>query len=359
MKFNDIINNELIIKAINDKGYEEPTTIQSKVIPKVLEGRDIIGRAQTGSGKTAAFALPILELVSRETGDDLKALILVPTRELAIQIGDNFESYNTYLELRIGVIFGGITPKRHIKVMKRSPHILVATPGRLLDLMGKGHVNLNNLSVFVLDEADKMLDQRTRDDVKTIESKLPKDRLNILLSATMSNAVKKIGKTFLKDPVLIQDQNDKIKGPPIEQHIEYIEEVDKAAFILELVKDPSYESILIFTRTKKKADKLCKAINISNIRSKAIHGDKSQNERMTSLELFKSGEVKVLVATDLAARGVDIKGISLVINMDIPSVPETFIHRIGRTGRAGRTGQALSLCSEDEKIYLEAIEKLK
>jgi len=369
MTFQDLNINQFIVKAIEDKNYTTPTKVQEKAIPALLEGKDLLGCAHTGSGKTAAFAIPILQLLSNELHSNesantevscpIKALILAPTRELAIQIGESFESYAKYLDVKIGVVFGGITPKRHIKILKKEPSILIATPGRLLDLMGKGYADLSKVETFVLDEADQMLDKKTKDDVNKIIAKLPKTRQNILFSATMPSDVVKLTKSILRNPLKIDDKSETSKGADISQQVCFVEEVDKTSVLLDLMKSLSYDSVLIFTRTKKKADKVCKALNIQNIRSKAIHGDKNQSERLKALELFKSKEVKVLVATDVAARGIDIRNISHVINMDIPSVPETYIHRIGRSGRAGMSGTAISFCSTEEKDHLKAVEKLQ
>lgn len=364
MTFQDLNLNQLIIKSIEDKHYETPTMVQEKAIPAILNGHDLLGCAHTGSGKTAAFALPILHSLSlepilQESPKLIKALILAPTRELAIQIGESFDDYGKYLDVKIGVVYGGITPKQHIKVLKREPSILIATPGRLLDLIGKGYADLRKVEIFVLDEADQMLDVKTLQDVKTIISKLPNVRQNILFSATMPKKVMKIVHSILKNPIEIDDKTISPKGADIMQQVYFVEEPEKTSLLLSLLKDKSYESVLVFTRTKKRADKVCKAINIENIRSKAIHGDKNQSERLKALELFKNKEIKVLVATDVAARGIDISNISYVINMDIPNVPETFIHRIGRTGRAGISGMSISFCSTDEKKSLKKIEELQ
>ncbi len=364
MTFQDLLLNPFIIKAIEEKKYVKPTKVQEKAIPAILSGKDLLGCAHTGSGKTGAFAMPILQLIAEkstflEEHHGIRALILAPTRELAIQIGASFESYAKYLDVRIGVIFGGITPKQHIKVLKRNPSILIATPGRLLDLMDKGHADLSQVEIFVLDEADQMLDLGTLDDVKKIISKLPVTRQNMLFSATMPKEVMKMVNSILKNPVKIDDKSDSPKGADINQLVYFVEEPDKTALVLELMKSKTYEHVLIFTRTKKKADLVCKALNIQNIRSKSIHSDKNQSERLKALELFKNKEIRVLVATDVAARGIDISDISHVINMDIPNVPETYIHRIGRTGRAGISGTSISFCSQDEKVFLEAIEKLQ
>ncbi len=377
MSFQTLNLNEDILKAIDDKKYKTTTRIQEEAIPAILKGRDLLGCAHTGSGKTAAFAIPILQMLMNTSADEgiktiegfnpVQALVLAPTRELAIQIGESFESYAKYLDIKIGVVFGGITPKRHIKVLKKEPSILIATPGRLLDLIGKEVADLSHVKTFVLDEADQMLDKRTKEDVLKIIAKLPKKRQNVLFSATMPNEVVKLTKSILKNPIQIDDSSNsksgdsqiKNQGADIRQKLYYVEEPGKTTLLLELIKTLSYDSVLIFTRTKKKADKVCKALNVENIRSRAIHGDINQSQRLKSLELFKTKEVKVLVATDVAARGIDISNISHVINMDIPSVPETYIHRIGRSGRAGNSGVAISFCSKDEKEYLKAIEKLQ
>lgn len=364
MLFHDFNLNPSIIKGIEEQKYKNPTAIQEKAIPALLSGRDVLGCARTGTGKTAAFAIPILERLSKESREDggkhpIRALVLAPTRELAIQIGESFTTYGQYLPIQTGVIFGGITPKRHIKVLKREPDVLVATPGRLVDLIEQGHVDLHSVEMFVLDEADQMLDVGMIGQVKKILSKLPKTRQNMLFSATMPKEVMKLANTFLKNPIKIEVESKTSQEIDIQQQVYFVEEPDKTTLLLQLLKEESFESILIFVRTKKKADKVSKAINVTNIRTKAIHGDKSQSERQKALELFKNKEIKVLVATDVAARGIDIDQLSHVVNMDIPNVPETYIHRIGRTGRAGMSGTAISFCSEEERGYLKAIEKLQ
>jgi ATP-dependent RNA helicase RhlE len=362
MLFQDLNLNPFIIKAIEEANYKKPTPIQEQAIPPILKGRDLLGCAQTGTGKTAAFAMPILQKLSEKSIDQhaynqIKALVLAPTRELAIQIGESFKTYGQFLTIQTGVIFGGVTPKRHIKVLKREPSILVATPGRLLDLIAQGVVDLSHIEFFVLDEADRMLDLGMIRDVNAIISKLPKKRQNMLFSATMPGEVLKLVNRILKNPVKIEVKGKSLNKQTVKQQVYYVEEPDKTALLLHWLKKQGYESVLIFTRTKKKADKVCKAINVENIRAKAIHGDKNQSERQKALELFKQKEIKVLVATDVAARGIDIDRLSHVINMDIPTVPETYIHRIGRTGRAGMGGAAISFCSNQEMTGLKAIEK--
>lgn len=364
MEFEELNLNPAIMQAINEEQYHKPTPIQEQGIPLALEGKDILGCADTGTGKTAAFAIPILEKLAAkkleaDKANKIKALILAPTRELAIQIGESFETYGKFLELQTGVVFGGVTPKRHIKVLKREPSILIATPGRLLDLIGQGYADLSAVEYFVLDEADRMLDLGMIKDVRQIILKLPKKRQNLLFSATMPKEVMTLVHTILKHPVKIQVKSEPAKDNNIQQFLYYVEEPKKTELLLHLLKNNTYESVLVFTRTKKTADRIAKAINIENIRAKAIHGDKNQSERGKSLDLFKNKEARVLVATDIAARGIDIDQLSCVVNMNIPNVPETYIHRIGRTGRAGLNGIAISFCSFQEKDFLKEIEKLQ
>lgn len=363
MLFKDLNLNISILKAIDKQKYIKPTPIQEKAIPPLLSGKDLLGCAQTGTGKTAAFAIPILErLLGASIGEEgqskIKALVLAPTRELAIQIGESFEAYGEYTGLEIGVIFGGVTPKRHIKVLKREPNILVATPGRLLDLVNQGYADLSHVEMFVLDEADRMLDLGMIKDVKTIISKLPKKRQNMFFSATIPKEVTKLINSILNNPVKITIETEKTDQVEIKQQLYFVEPADKIALLAELLQDKSYESVLVFTRTKRKADKVSKALNKRNIVSKAIHGDKNQSERLKALGRFKNKEMRVLVATDIAARGIDIDKLTHVINLDIPNVPETYVHRIGRTGRAGTDGTAISFCSQDEREFLIDIEKL-
>lgn len=364
MLFQDLDLNPSILKAIEDQKYKKPTPIQEKAIPAILSGKDLLGCAQTGTGKTAAFAMPILHMLAKEgahSGEfpQIRALVLAPTRELAIQIGESFMTYGQHLELQTGVIYGGVTPKRHIKVMKRGVDILIATPGRLLDLIGQGYVDLKSIKLLVLDEADRMLDLGMIEDVKTILSKLPKVRQNMLFSATMPQEVSKLVHSILRNPVKIEINNASSNKLDIKQQVYFVDEPDKTSLLLHLLKDQSFESVLVFVRTKMKADKVSKAINIANIRAKAIHGDKNQSERLKALELFKNKEMRVLVATDVAARGIDIEKLTHVVNMDIPNIPETYIHRIGRTGRAGMSGTAISFCSNQETVFLKDIEKLQ
>ena len=362
MKFKDLNLSSSILKGIHEQNYTEATPIQEQAIPPLLRGRDLLGCAQTGTGKTAAFAIPILErLLQTSTGEDdskIRSLILAPTRELAIQIGESFEAYGAHTHLKIGVVFGGVTPKRHIKVLKREPNILVATPGRLLDLANQGYADLSHVEIFVLDEADRMFDLGMIRDVKTILSKLAKKRQNMFFSATIPKEITKLINSILKNPVEIKIQPSKTQKVDIKQEVYFVEPPDKTSLLAELLEDKSYESVLVFTRTKRKADRISKALNKKNIVAKAIHGDKNQSERLRALGRFKNKEMRVLVATDIAARGIDIDRLTHVINLDMPNVAETYVHRIGRTGRAGTEGTAISFCSEEEREFLVDIEKL-
>ncbi|HHX62559.1 MAG TPA: DEAD/DEAH box helicase [Epulopiscium sp.] len=363
MLFTDLNLSLSILKAIDKQNYIKPTPIQEKAIPPLLSGKDLLGCAQTGTGKTAAFAIPILQRllesnIDQDKQSKIRALVLAPTRELAIQIGESFEAYGEYTPLEIGIIFGGVTPKRHIKVLKREPNILVATPGRLLDFVNQGYVDLSQIEIFVLDEADRMLDLGMITDVKTILSKLPEKRQNMFFSATIPKEVTKLINTILSNPVTIKVEHNKADDAEIIQQVYFVEPPDKISLLAELLQDKSYESVLVFTRTKGKADRVSKALNKRNIVSKAIHGDKNQSERVKALGRFKNKEMRVLVATDIAARGIDIDKLTHVINLDIPNVPETYVHRIGRTGRASTEGTAISFCSQEEKEFLTGIEKL-
>lgn len=364
MLFNEMNLCPEIIQAIEEQDYTKATPIQEQAIPPLLEGKDILGCAQTGTGKTAAFAIPILQQIGKEPEsmvefNHIKALILAPTRELAIQIGESFSKYGKYTDVQTGVVFGGVTPKRHIKVLKREPRVLVATPGRLMDLVGRECADLSHVEYLVLDEADRMLDLGMKEDVKTILKMLPKKRQNMLFSATMPQEVMSLVHTILHKPVKIEVASTPSKKAKIKEQVYFVNEPDKSDLLIHLLKTMEYESVLVFVKTKKRADKVCKAINIENIRAKAIHGDKNQSERSKALYLFKQKEVKVLVATDVAARGIDIDDLSHVINFNIPTVAETYVHRIGRTGRAGKSGVAIAFCDHQEKYFLSEIEKLQ
>ncbi len=365
MEFTALNIHPKVLKAIEEEQYHKPTPIQEKAIPSLLKGRDLLGRADTGTGKTAAFAIPILSRLAEDEYEEsdshpVKALILAPTRELAIQIEERFSTYGKYLDHSCGVVYGGVTPKRHIKVLKRQPSVLVATPGRLLDLVDRGAADLSHVEVLVLDEADRMLDLGMSKDVQKILAMLPRKRQNMLFSATMPSSVKKLVNGILKNPIRVEIAPSPKDKPLVEQKVYLVEAPDKTQLLIDILKKDSFDSVLVFVRTKKKADKVSKAINISNIQgvlSKSIHGDKHQADREKVMGLFREQKIKVLVATDVAARGIDVNDLSLVINLDIPKVPETYTHRIGRTGRAGKSGQVISFCSQDELDDLKEIEK--
>jgi len=363
MDFKAFQLDQAMYKGIEDLGYSVPTPIQAQVIPYFMEGRDVLAIADTGTGKTAAFAIPMLELIGRtdckvDRLNHIEGLVLAPTRELAIQIGESLNKYGKYRGVQTGVVFGGVTPKRHIKVLKREPRILVATPGRLLDLVEKQCADLSHVNYFILDEADRMLDQGMKEDVHEIISLLPENRQNMLLSATMPKEVLTLVNSLLKNPVELKIKSSKKAKANIDEQVYYIQEPNKVEALINLLQDPKMTSVLVFVRTKKRADKVCKAINLANIRTKAIHGDKNQSERQKSLWLFRNQDIRVLVATDVAARGIDIDHISHVINLNVPSVAETYVHRIGRTGRAGRKGQAITFCDQQEVEFLNDIKRI-
>ncbi len=361
MTFTDLQIHPDIMKAIEEANYEKPTSIQEQAIPVLLNGRDVLGCAKTGTGKTAAFGIPMIQrlLENPVAGKPIRALILAPTRELAIQIGENIETYASHTEISVGVMYGGVTPKRHVKVIKREPDIIVSTPGRLLEFVEQGHINLETLEMFVLDEADQMLDDSMLKIVKHIIRKLPGTKQTMLFSATMPKEVMKLVNSLLKNPVKITVESTAEDKVDINQQVYFVEEPDKGAALLKWLKEETYESVIVFVRTKTKADKLSKMINVANIRNKALHGDKGQGERQKVLDLFKNKEIKVLIATDVAARGIDIDKLSHVVNFNIPNVPETYVHRIGRTGRAGMKGTAISYCSQEERPFLKDIETLQ
>lgn len=352
-----------IQKALMAEGYTAPTDIQKQTIPLLLEGKDLVGCAQTGTGKTAAFAIPILQMLSVEQNDSkelrrIKALILTPTRELAVQIGESFTVYGQYLGLKNSVIFGGVSQKPQTDALEEGVDILIATPGRLLDLINQKYINLHHIKFFVLDEADRMLDMGLVADVKRIISHLPKIRQTMLFSATMPPDVSKLIDSILTDPVKVAVTPISSTVDIIEQAVYFVGKKDKKLLLTQLLKNKSITSALVFSRTKHGADKIVKELAKVRIHAEAIHGNKSQGARQRALNNFKDKKTRVLVATDIAARGIDVEGLSYVINYDLPNIPETYVHRIGRTGRAGLGGVALSFCDADEKPYLKDIEKL-
>ncbi|MFH1196068.1 MAG: DEAD/DEAH box helicase [bacterium] len=363
MSFEKINLIKPIQKALAEEGYIIPTPIQKQAIPFILEGKDLLGCAQTGTGKTAAFAVPILQILFNEkTAVNEKriihSLILTPTRELAIQIGESFSTYGKYTGLKNVVVFGGVPQKSQTDKLKQGIDILIATPGRLLDLMDQNYISLKYIKLFVLDEADRMLDMGFINDVKKIISKLPAKRQSLFFSATMPVEIVKLSRTILSSPVKVEVTPESPTVEAIKQGVYYVSKSDKKSLLVHLLKDKAINSALIFTRTKHGADNVTRFLNKAQIHAEAIHGDKAQNARQRALTNFKTKQTRVLVATDIAARGLDVDEISHVINYEIPNIPETYIHRIGRTGRAGLSGVALSFCDAEEKNYLKDINKL-
>ena len=363
MTFNDLKLSAPLLKAVSEAGYETPSPIQASAIPPVLEGRDLMGCAQTGTGKTAAFALPMLDRLTanapRRKGA-VRALILTPTRELALQIGESFEAYGKYLKLRSTVIFGGVGQAPQVEALKKGVDILIACPGRLNDLIGQGFIDLSALEIFVLDEADRMLDMGFVHDVKKVIAKLPAQRQNLMFSATMPAEIEQLASGILHDPAFVKVDPVSSTVDRIQQSLYYVEKGNKKLLLPWLIKNlqPPVVNALVFSRTKHGADKIAKDLTKQGIPAAAIHGNKSQTARVTALEDFKSGKTRVLVATDIAARGIDISELSHVFNYDLPEVPETYVHRIGRTARAGADGTAVSFCAPEEQEYLAGIEKL-
>ena len=354
---------EPILRALKNEGYTTPTPIQTQAIPFLLEGRDLFGCAQTGTGKTAAFAIPILQILSEEAKLDkgrrqIKCLILTPTRELAIQIGENFEAYGKFLNLRHTVIYGGVSQQSQTIALRNGVDILIATPGRLLDLMNQNLVSLQWVKMFVLDEADRMLDMGFVHDVKRLITKLPLKRQSLFFSASMPPEILKLSDSILSNPVKVEVTPANTTAETVEQSMFYVEKNDKKNLLTFLLKDKRIISALVFTRTKHGADRVVKDLERANINAEAIHGNKSQNARQRALSNFKTGETRVLVATDIAARGIDIDNLSHVINYELPNIPETYVHRIGRTGRAGASGIAFSFCDAEELDFLHDIQKM-
>ena len=363
MTFNELNLSAPLLRAIVEAGYETPSPIQAKAIPPVLEGRDLMGCAQTGTGKTAAFALPMLDRLNavkpRKPGA-IRALILTPTRELALQIGESFELYGKYLNQRSTVIFGGVGQAPQVAALKKGVDILIACPGRLNDLVGQGLIDLSHIEIFVLDEADRMLDMGFVHDVKKVIAKLPAQRQNLMFSATMPKEIEQLAAGILHDPAFVKVDPVSSTVDRIDQSLYFVEKGNKKFLLPWLIQNlkPPVQNALVFSRTKHGADKIAKDLTKQGIPAAAIHGNKSQTARVTALENFKAGKTKVLVATDIAARGIDISELSHVFNYDLPEVPETYVHRIGRTARAGADGTAVSFCAPEEQEYLAGIEKL-
>jgi ATP-dependent RNA helicase RhlE len=364
MQFSDLSLIDPILKALAEEGYTTPTPIQEQAIPTLLNRRDLLGCAQTGTGKTAAFAIPILQLLEEERSKNpnaprrIKTLVMTPTRELAIQIAESFTAYGRYLKLRNTVIFGGVSQHSQVNSLKAGVDVLIATPGRLLDLMNQGIISLRDVQFFVLDEADRMLDMGFIHDVKKVIAKLPERRQSLFFSATMPPDVAKLADTILRNPEKVEVTPASSTADTITQAMYFVGRDDKRKLLVHILNDQKIKSALVFARTKHGADKVVKDLLKEGIGAEAIHGNKSQNARQRALSNFKSRETRVLVATDIAARGIDVDELSHVINYELPNIPETYVHRIGRTGRAGHDGIALSFCDEEETEYLRDINKL-
>ena len=363
MTFDKLDLIEPILNALKHEGYTQPTPIQEIAIPIVLQGKDLLGCAQTGTGKTAAFAIPILQQLYRNRENDkihrkIKVLIVTPTRELAIQIGESFAAYGRFLKFRHAVIFGGVPQNPQVNTLKAGVDILIATPGRLLDLQSQGYVKLNELSIFVLDEADRMLDMGFIHDVKKLIKLIPAKRQSLFFSATMPDSIRVLAGTILTKPEEVAVTPVSTTAETIQQELYYVEMGDKKDLLIHILQDKKIATALVFTRTKHGADKVQRLLSKANIKTEAIHGNKSQNARQNALRNFKERTTRVLVATDIAARGIDIDDLNLVINYEIPNIPETYVHRIGRTGRAGLDGKAISFCDVEELEYLRDIQKL-
>ncbi|MCH9020334.1 MAG: DEAD/DEAH box helicase [Proteobacteria bacterium] len=353
---------EPILRALNTRNHVIPTPIQARAIPELLAGRDMLGIAQTGTGKTAAFALPILHQLSRKRGNNRprgpRALVLAPTRELAIQIGDEFRAYGKHLHLRHTVIYGGVSQKPQVSALSRGVDIVIATPGRLLDLMGQRRLGLGAVEFFVLDEADRMLDMGFVRDVRKIVAALPKRRQTLLYSATMPDAIARLSGEILVDPVRVEVTPQATPIERIEQSIYHVDAAGKAALLSSVLDDPALSRVLVFARTKHRANRVAEQLGKRGHAAEAIHGNKSQGARQRALERFRAGDARILVATDIAARGIDVDGVTHVINYELPNEPESYVHRIGRTARAGAGGAAFSFCDPSERGYLRDIERL-
>ncbi len=369
MEFADLKLSEPLLRAVREEGYTVPTPIQERAIPVILTGRDLLGCAQTGTGKTAAFALPILHRLTsdarhqtaagapRATRRPIRCLVLTPTRELATQIGDSFRAYGKHSGLQHTVIFGGVGQRPQEDALKRGVDIVVACPGRLMDLMNQGFVDLRNIGIFVLDEADRMLDMGFIHDIKRIVAKVPPIRQTLFFSATMPREIRILADTLLNDPATVEVAAVSSAAETVDQSVFFVDKGNKQPLLNHLLGDKSLARVLVFTRTKHGADKVVKQLIKAAVPSAAIHGNKSQNHRTRAIDDFKKGAVRVLVASDIASRGLDIDGVTHVINFDIPNEPETYVHRIGRTGRAGASGIALSFCDTDERGFLKDIER--
>jgi len=363
MRFEDLKIIDPILRSLKEEKYIEPTSIQEKAIPLILNRNDVLGSAQTGTGKTAAFAIPILQhlYLDRQQNNrprKINALVITPTRELAIQIAESFTTYGRFTGIKNTVIFGGVKQGSQTEALRKGVDVLVATPGRLLDLMDQGFVRLKDVEYFVLDEADRMLDMGFIHDIRKIIDKLPGKRQSLFFSATMPNNIVNLSRKILKNPRKVEVSPVSSTAETIQQYLYYTNKSSKKDLLLHILQDQKIDQVLLFSRTKHGADKIARNLKKKKIKTAAIHGDKAQNQRQKALKQFKAGEIKVLVATDIAARGIDIDGLKHVINYDIPNIAETYVHRIGRSGRAGEEGNAISICEPEENAYIKDIEKL-
>jgi ATP-dependent RNA helicase RhlE len=362
MTFKELNISEPILKALAEKKYEKPTPIQEQAIPVALNGRDLLGIAQTGTGKTAAFAIPIIQQLNlsynKKQRREIKALVLTPTRELAIQIEECFCDYSKFTPVRCTAVFGGVNQRPQVERLKSGIDVLIATPGRLLDLIAQGFITLAGIRHFVLDEADRMLDMGFVHDIKRILPMLPTQRQTLFFSATMPQAIANLSKAMLRNPSRVEVAPVSSVVDTIKQQLFYVEKPEKTALLVSLLKKQEDKSVLVFSRTKHGADRIARTLNKKGIGCEAIHGNKAQNARQRALTNFKSGRTRVIVATDIAARGIDISNLEMVINYDLPDVAETYVHRIGRTGRAGNSGVALTFCAPDERVMVKDIQKL-
>lgn len=363
MKFTDLNLIPPILEALKTQGYTQPTPIQEQTILPALEGKDVLGCAQTGTGKTAAFAIPVIQQLTQKplhhSGKrPIRSLILTPTRELAIQIAESFENYGANTQLKCKVIFGGVSQHGQVKALQSGVDVLIATPGRLLDLMQQKYVQLHQLEYFVLDEADRMLDMGFLNDVKKVIAKIPKKRQSLFFSATMPKDIVKLANTILIDPIKVEVTPVSSTANTIQQFVYFVDKGNKKSLLKEVLEDNQIDRVLVFTRTKHGANKVVKDLNKDGTTALAIHGNKSQNARQKALSSFKANETRVLVATDIAARGIDIDDLTHVINFELPNIAESYVHRIGRTGRAGADGTAIAFCDAEEKAYLKDIQKL-
>jgi len=360
MTFNDLNLIPPILRALRELEYSSPTPIQERAIPPILDGKDVLGCAQTGTGKTAAFAIPVIQNLdqNKHRPMDIACLIITPTRELAIQIDESIASYSRHTDLKHTVIYGGVKQNRQVNRIRKGVDVLVATPGRLLDLHQQGHVSLKNIQVFILDEADRMLDMGFINDIKKVISTLPKRRQSLFFSATMPQSIIKLSNTILTDPVYIEVSPESTTAETVEQEKYHTNKSSKKKLLLHLLENENMQQVLLFARTKHGSNRIARDLNKQKIKASAIHGDRSQNQRQKALQDFKDGRLRVLVATDIASRGIDIDKLQYVINYDIPNEPEVYVHRIGRSGRAGESGMAISLVEPEELAYMKDVERL-